>query len=160
MPSFDAVSEVQVQEVRNAVDQSKRELRSRFDFRGVDSGFELESDSILVWAEEEFQVKQLRDILEQKLAGRRIDVKALVPEEIEHSGKQRRQRFRLLQGIDRDTAREIVALVKKTKLKLQSQIQGEKVRVSGKKRDDLQEAMAVVRKAELSVPIQFRNFRD
>ena len=160
MPSFDVVSEVDIQEVRNAVDQSNRELRTRFDFRNVDAGFELNEGQVVVWAEEEFQVSQLKDILCQKCAGRKIDQKALVEVNVEHSGKQQRLNLDLHHGIDRDTSKKIVAMIKKTKLKVQSQIQGDKLRISGKKKDDLQAAMQTIRDAEIPVPIQFNNYRD
>lgn len=160
MPSFDVVSEVDIQEVRNAVDQSNRELRTRFDFRNVDAGFEFNDGRVVVWAEEEFQVNQLKDILYQKCAGRKIDQKALVEVNIEHSGKQQRLNLDLHHGIDRDTSKQLVAMIKKTKLKVQSQIQGGKLRISGKKKDELQAAMQTIRDAEIPVPVQFNNYRD
>ena len=160
MPSFDVVSEVNVQELRNAVDQSWRELRTRYDFKNVDAGFEFAENSVLVWAEEEFQVNQLLDILRTKMAARKVDVKALQPGTIEAAGKQKRMRLGLINGIDSDSGREIVKLVKGTKLKLQSQIQGEQVRITGKKRDDLQQAIATIRESKLDIPLQFANFRD
>lgn len=160
VPSFDMVSEVDVQEVRNAIDQCVRELRTRFDFKNVDSGFDFDQSSVLVWAEEEFQLKQLEEILFSKLTGRKIDVRALLPQTVEASGRQKRQRYSLQSGIDRDTAKKIVAMVKSSKLKVQTQIQGEKLRLTGKKKDDLQEVMGMVREADLSVPVQFNNYRD
>jgi uncharacterized protein YajQ (UPF0234 family) len=160
MPSFDVVSEVDLQEVRNAVDQANRELAKRFDFRGVDAGFEQDEGGVLIKAEEEFQLGQMLDILQNKLTSRKVDVNALEAGEIEASGKQKRQRFRIVQGIDADTSRSIVKLVKGTKLKVQTAIQGEKVRVTGKKRDDLQSVMALLRDSDISVPMQFDNFRD
>ena len=160
MPSFDIVSEVDMQEVRNGVDQAVRELRNRFDFRGVDSGFELEEETILIHAPEDFQIAQLEDILRDKLAGRGIDGRSLDPGEIEGAGKVRRQRFALRQGIDRDTAKKLTKLAKDSKLKVQAQVNGDKVRVTGKKRDDLQSIMAAVRESDLETPFQFNNFRD
>jgi uncharacterized protein YajQ (UPF0234 family) len=160
MPSFDVVSEVDLQEVRNAVDQAVRELRTRFDFNGVDAGYEFDDGSIRLHAEEEFQLGQMLDILRDKLTRRSVDVRALDAGEVEASGRQKRQQFGLKQGIDRDTAKKIVKLVKDSKLKVQTQIQGEQVRVTGKKRDDLQEVMAMLRKAELELPLNFTNFRD
>lgn len=160
MPSFDVVSKVNVQEVRNAVEQTWRELRTRFDFKGVDAGLNFEEDSVLLWAEEEFQLVQLNEILKTKLAGRGVDVRALQPENVEALGKQKRQRYRIVVGVDREACRQIVKIVKDLKLKLQSQVQGEQVRVSGKKRDDLQQAIAKLKEAELDVPVQFLNFRD
>jgi len=160
MPSFDVVSEVDFQEVRNAVDQAARELGTRFDFRGVDAGFELTDERIQLHAEEEFQLGQMLDILRDKLIKRGVDTRALDPGEIEASGKQKRQAFGLKQGIDRDSAKKIVKLIKDAKLKVQSQIQGEQVRVTGKKRDDLQQAIAVLKEADLDMPLDFNNFRD
>ncbi len=160
MPAFDVVSEVDLQEVRNAVDQASRELRSRFDFRGVDASFELSEQGIQVAAFEDFQLKQMEDMLRAKMASRKIDAASLDPQPIEGAGKQRRQLFRLKQGIDRDSAKRITKLVKDSKRKVQAQINGEKVRVTGKKRDDLQAVIALLKDAELAVPLQFDNFRD
>ncbi|HBP15451.1 MAG: YajQ family cyclic di-GMP-binding protein [Pseudomonadota bacterium] len=160
MASFDVVSEVEAQEVRNAVDQAARELGTRFDFRGVDAGFEYEADEILVWAEEEFQVHQLTDVLKEKLAKRKVDIGALDAQDLEASGKQKRLKFRLRQGIDGDVSRQITKLVKGSRLKVQAQVQGEKVRITGKKRDDLQSLMGSLRDADIDIPLQFNNFRD
>ena len=160
MPTFDVVSEVDLQEVRNAIDQSMRELRTRFDFRGVDAGFDLEGDIVTVWAQEEFQVNQLVDILRDKLTRRSVDIGALDPRPLEASGKQKRQPFGLKQGIDRDASKRIVKTVKDSRLKVQSQIQGDKVRVTGKKRDDLQAVIAKLKDGDFGVPLQFNNFRD
>ena len=120
MASFDVVSEVEVQEVRNAVDQAARELGTRFDFRGVDAGFNFEGEEVLVWAEEEFQVHQLTDILKEKLAKRKVDVGALDAQDLEASGKQKRLKFRLRQGIDLDVSRQITKLVKDSRFKVQA----------------------------------------
>ncbi len=160
MPSFDVVSEVDMQEVRNAVDQAVRELGTRFDFKSVDAGFELGDAGIQLHAEEEFQLGQMLDILRDKFTRRGIDVRALDPGDVEASGKQKRQTFALKQGIDRDSAKRIVKLVKDSKLKVQSQIQGEQVRVTGKKRDDLQQVIAALKEANLDMPLDFNNFRD
>ena len=160
MPSFDVVSEVDLQEVRNAVDQASRELGTRFDFKGVDAGFELQEQRIQLHAEEEFQLGQMLDILRDKFTRRGIDVRALEPGDVEASGKQKRQPFGLKQGIDRDAAKKIVKLIKDSKLKVQSQIQGEQVRVTGKKRDDLQQVISSLKDADLDMPLDFTNFRD
>ena len=160
MPSFDVVSEVDLQEVRNAVDQASRELGTRFDFKKVESGFELADGRIELFAEEEFQLGQMLDILRDKLTRRGLDVRILDPGAVEASGKQKRQYFGLRQGIDRDTAKRLVKLIKDTKLKVQAQIQGEKIRVTGKKRDDLQGVMAGLKEADLELPLNFDNFRD
>ena len=160
MPSFDVVSEVDIQEVRNAVDQASRELGTRFDFKGVDAGFELTEEKIQLFAQEEFQLGQMLDILRDKFTRRGVDVRALDPGEIEAAGKQKRQSFVLKQGIDRDAAKKIVKMIKDAKLKVQSQIQGDQVRVTGKKRDDLQDAIAVLKEADLDMPLDYNNFRD
>ena len=160
MPSFDVVSEVDIQEVRNAVDQAVRELGTRFDFKGVDAGFELNDERIQMHAQEEFQLGQMLDILRDKFTRRGVDVRVLEPGDIEAAGKQKRQSFGLKQGIDRDAAKKIVKLIKDAKLKVQSQIQGDQVRVTGKKRDDLQQAIATLKEADLDMPLEFNNFRD
>jgi uncharacterized protein YajQ (UPF0234 family) len=160
VPSFDIVSEVDLQEVRNGVDQAVRELRNRFDFKNVNAGFELVDERIQVHAPEDFQIAQLEDILRDKLAGRGIDTRVLDGTDTEGAGKVRRQSFSLSQGIDRDNAKKITKLTKDSKLKAQSQVNGDKVRVTAKKRDDLQVIMALVKEAGLEVPLQFNNFRD
>ena len=160
MPSFDVVSEVDLHEVGNAVDQSSREVRSRFDLRGVDAGFELNGSDIVVWAEEEFQVRQLVDILQDKLTRRGVDIGSLEGGSLEASGKRKRQPFFVKQGIDTDTARRIVKSVKDARLKVQAQIQGDQVRVTGKKRDDLQTMIARLKDGDFGLPLQFSNFRD
>ena len=160
MPSFDIVSEVDIQEVRNALDQSVRELETRFDFKSIDAGFEFADSQILLSAEEEFQIVQMLDILKSKLVKRSVDVRCLDPGVIEASGKQKRQQYSLKQGIERESAKLIVKSVKNEKLKVQTQIQGDQVRVTGKKRDDLQKVMAIVKELDLDIPIEFNNFRD
>lgn len=160
MPSFDIVSEVDLQEVRNGVDQAVRELRNRFDFRNVDAGFALEDETVLIHAPEDFQIAQLEDILRDKMAGRGLDSRCMEAGEIEGAGKVRRQRFSLRQGIDRDTAKKLTKLTKDSKRKVQAQVNGDKVRITGKKRDDLQVIMTAVREADLETPFQFNNFRD
>ncbi|HKJ10503.1 MAG TPA: YajQ family cyclic di-GMP-binding protein [Gammaproteobacteria bacterium] len=160
MPTFDVVSEVDRHEVSNAVDQTNREVGTRFDFKGSSAGSELAEDIITVRGDNEFQVDQVRDILYKKIAKRGVDVAALKEDKTEVSGSQARQRITVRQGIDADTAKKIVRLVKDSKLKVQASIQGEKVRISGKKRDDLQDAIALLRKAELDLPLQYENFRD
>lgn len=160
MPSFDVVSEVDMQEVCNAVDQAVRELRTRFDFRGVDAGFEFDSARIVVYAPEEFQIRQLVDILQDKLTRRGVDVGVLDAQTLEAAGKVKRQPFALLQGIDRDAGKRIVNAVKALKLKTQSQVQGDKLRVTAKKRDDLQAVIASLKEGDFGPPLQFNNFRD
>ena len=163
MPSFDIVSEVDLQEARNAVDNASREVESRFDFRGVEATFELNdaNKTIKVLSESDFQVNQLLDILRAKLLKRGIEGSSLeVPENIEHSGKSWSVEASLKQGIDAALAKKIVKLIKDSKLKVQAQIQGEQVRVIGKSRDDLQSVMALIRGGNLGQPFQFNNFRD
>lgn len=160
MPSFDIVSEVDMQELRNSVDQATRELGTRFDFRGVGASYELEDSAIVIRAEEEFQLEQMADILRDKMVRRKVDTRCLEPGQIEASGREKRRRYAIVQGIDRDQSREIVKRIKDSKIKVQTSIQGEKVRVTGKKRDDLQETIALLRAAELAFPLQFDNFRD
>ena len=160
MPSFDVVSELDNHEVVNAVDQANREVNTRFDFKGTGAKFEVADFVVSMEAEAEFQLNQMIDILTQKLAKRGIDVACMKVEEPEIALNKARQRVVLKHGIESDLARKIVKLVKDAKLKVQSQIQGEQVRVTGKKRDDLQEAIALLKNAELGLPLQFTNFRD
>ena len=148
MPSFDIVSEIDMQEVRNAVDIANREIATRFDFRGVEASFELneKNESIKVLSESDFQVKQLVDILREKLLKRGIEGAALdVPEQIEHSGKSWSVEAKMKKGIESDIAKKLVKQIKDSKIKVQTQIQGDELRVTGKSRDDLQSAMALVR---------------
>ena len=160
MPSFDIVSEVDMHEVRNAVDQAVRELGNRFDFKNVDASIELSDEAVLISAPEEFQIKQVEGILRDKLSSRKVDTRSLDPGAVEGAGKVKRKSYGLRQGIDRDTAKSITKLVKDSKLKVQAQINGDKLRVQGKKRDDLQQVMALLREAEIDTPLQFDNFRD
>ncbi|CAK9884105.1 MAG: hypothetical protein XXXJIFNMEKO3_00486 [Candidatus Erwinia impunctatus] len=163
MPSFDIVSEIDMQEVKNAVENANREVSSRFDFRGVEARYELneKNQSINVISESDFQVKQLLDILREKLLKRGIEGSSLdVPETIEHSGKHWNVEAKMKQGIATEVAKKIVKLIKDSKLKVQSQIQGEELRVTGKSRDDLQSVMALVRGGNLGQPFQFKNLRD
>ena len=160
MPSFDVVSEVDFHEATNALDQAKRELSTRFDFRGVEAIFERADDTITMTADAEIQLQQMLDILQNKLHRRGIDISCLQVEDVTKLGKQVKQKVIIKQGLDKDTARKIVKLIKEKKLKVQSAIQGEKVRVTGKKRDDLQQTIAVLKEAELDLPLQYDNFRD
>lgn len=160
MPSFDVVSELDGHEVANAVDQANREVATRFDFKGTGAKFELGDFVVNLEAPADFQLKQMVDILTQKLAKRGIDVTCMKPEEPEIALNKARQKVVLRHGIDSDHARKIVKLVKESKLKVQSQVQGEQVRITGKKRDDLQDAIALLKQSELELPLQFTNFRD
>jgi uncharacterized protein YajQ (UPF0234 family) len=160
MPSFDVVSEVDLQEVRNAVDQANREVGTRFDFKGVDAKFEQGEADIVMRAEQEFQLGQMLDILRQKLAKRKVDVGSMDVKEPESSLNAARQQILIKQGIDSVTAKKMVKEIKGSKLKVQAQIQGEQIRVTGKKRDDLQQVIAMLKKADYDLPLQFSNFRD
>ncbi|MEK7991364.1 MAG: YajQ family cyclic di-GMP-binding protein [Thiotrichaceae bacterium] len=160
MPSFDIVSEVNAHEVANAVDQSNRELATRFDFKGSDAKVEHNEDNLTLLAETDFQLQQIQDILHKKMTKRGIDILSLDVGKPELQHKSAKQVISIKQGVDTDTAKKIVKLVKDTKLKLQASIQGEQVRVTGKKRDDLQQAMAILKQQKLGLPLQFINFRD
>ena len=161
MPSFDIVSEVDMHELNNSIDQANREVGTRFDFKGVDTKFELtEQEAIAVSAEADFQVRQMLDILRSKLTKRGVDTKSLIEEEVQIVGQKAIMNVRVQQGIDSDIARKIVKVIKETKIKVQTAIQGEKLRVSGKKRDDLQNIIDLVKNSKLDIPLQFENFRD
>lgn len=160
MPSFDVISEVDMHEVNNAVDQANREVGTRFDFKGVDARFECKEDAITLFAEVEFQLQQMLDILRTKLAKREVDTACMEEKPVEISGKQARQTIKLRQGIDQAMAKQMVKQIKDSKLKVQAQIQGDQLRVTGKSRDDLQAVMTLLRKADLDLPLQFTNFRD
>ena len=160
MPSFDIVSEVDTHELTNAVDQANRELATRFDFKGVDAKFVRDDDNIAMSAPSEFQLQQMTDILRARLTARKIDARCLEFGDIETNLAGARQKIAVKQGIERELAKKIQAAIKDAKLKVDTQINGDKLRVSGKKRDDLQAAMAVLRAAEFERPLQFDNFRD
>lgn len=163
MPSFDIVSEMTMHEVGNAVDNANRDLSNRWDFRNVEASIELneKNETIKVSSESDFQVQQLIDILATALAKRNIEFASFeVPEEIDHHGKIYGKTITMKQGIEKDIAKKIIKLIKDSKLKVQSQIQGDQIRVTGKSRDDLQSAMRLVKDAELGQPFQFNNFRD
>ncbi|SRR5690554_6014471 len=160
MPSFDIVSEVDMQEVRNAVENAQRELETRFDFRGVEAGFEWTKEQTKLTAEADFQLQQMVDMLRNKLIKRNVDVETMDVGEVVHSGKTYSLEVTFKQGIEQDVAKKLSKLIKDSKIKVQPSIQGDQVRVSGKNRDDLQAVIALVRQAELGQPFQFTNFRD
>ncbi|CAK1692685.1 hypothetical protein FB440_11311 [Vibrio crassostreae] len=160
MPSFDIISEVESVELRNAVDNANRELSTRFDFRGVDASFDYKDESVKLTAQDDFQLKQMRDILRSNLTKRNVDPNAMEAKAADQTGRTWHQTVIFKQGIETDVAKKIVKLIKDNKVKVQAAIQGEKVRVTGKKRDDLQAVMALVRNGELGQPFQFDNFRD
>lgn len=160
MPSFDIVSEINEHELTNAVDQANREIGQRFDFKGSDASFELDASVVTLSAPVEFQLKQMLDILKVRLAGRGIDIRCAEIADPESNLSRARQRVTLKQGIDQPLAKDIVKRLKDSGLKVQAQINGEKLRVNGKKRDDLQAAIAFLRAADIAMPLQFDNFRD
>ncbi|KEQ19208.1 YajQ family cyclic di-GMP-binding protein [Endozoicomonas numazuensis] len=161
MPSFDIVSEVDMHELANAVDQANRELATRYDFRGVDANFEKSGENqIVMTTDADFQLVQMVEMLKTKMVKRGIDVKCLEVKDHYGSGKQVKQDVVVRQGLDKEQAKKIVKMIKDAKLKVQPAIQGEQVRVTGKKRDDLQSAIALLREADTEMPLQYNNFRD
>ena len=160
MPSFDAVSEVDTHELTNALDQANREISNRYDFRGSDAKVVQEDSALRIEAQSEFQIDLIYDILTQKMAKRRIDVGCLERGQVEEANLRARQVVAVRQGIDQVIAKKMVKIIKDSKVKVQTAIQGDKVRVSGKKRDDLQKVMSLLRDAKLGIPVQFENFRD
>jgi cyclic-di-GMP-binding protein len=163
MPSFDIVSEVNHVEVRNAVDQCNKEISNRFDFKGSDARVEIndKENALIAYADDEFKLRQLRDVLTGKLAKRGVDIRALEPGKIEAiSGNKVKEEIKVREGIEQERARTLVKIVKDSKLKVQASIQGDAVRISGAKKDTLQEAIALVRKSVTDLPLQFKNFRD
>jgi uncharacterized protein YajQ (UPF0234 family) len=160
MPSFDIVSEVDAHELANAVDQANRELATRFDFKGVDARFALEDRLVAQSAPNEFQLQQMTDILRARLVARKIDPRCLDFGDIETNLAGARRKITVRQGIERELAKKLQAAIKDAKLKVEAQINGDKLRVTGKKRDDLQAAMALLRGKDHELPLQFDNFRD
>ncbi len=160
MPSFDTVSEVDMHEVTNAIDQAKRELGNRWDFKNVDADIVLENGRITFSAEQDYQLEQLIEITQMALAKRKVDSRAMVEAGDSKAGKLVKRTYELKQGIDSLTAKKMVKMVKESKIKVQAAIQGEKVRVTGKKRDELQQIMALFRESDIEMPLQFNNFRD
>jgi uncharacterized protein YajQ (UPF0234 family) len=160
MPSFDVVSEVDHHELSNAIDQANREVSTRFDFKGSGAEFKLDGNQITLNAAVEFQLQQMLDILYNKLTKRSIDVTALEVGDPIIMAKTATQPVTVREGIETLLAKQMVKKIKETKMKVQSAIQGEQLRVTGKKRDDLQKVMALLREADLGLPLQFKNFRD
>jgi uncharacterized protein YajQ (UPF0234 family) len=160
MPSFDVVSEVDKHELTNAIDQANRELANRFDFKGTDAAYELDGFVVTQKAPSEFQLEQMLDILRGRLAARQIDARAMDVGDAETNLGGSRQKITLKQGIEQPIAKKLIAAIKAAKLKVESSIQGDKLRITGKKRDDLQDAMALLRKSDVELPLQFENFRD
>ena len=160
MPSFDVVSDFDAHEASNAVDQANREVTTRFDFKGTGSKFELDSAVITLTSQSEFQLQQMMDILRQKLAKRGVDIGCMDEQEPEITGSEARQNVVLRRGIESELARNLVKTIKKSKIKVQAAIQGDKLRVSGKKRDDLQATIRLLKDTDVDLPLQFENFRD
>jgi len=160
MPTMDVVSEINLEEVRNATENANRELSTRFDFRGVEASIEWKKPNVVLKAEGDFQIRQLVDMIRSQLSKRNIDAKALTLSNTEHTGKTFTQQLSFKEGIEQPVAKKVVKLIKDSKLKVQAAIQGEQLRVTGKKRDDLQAVMKLIREAELEQSFQFNNFRD
>lgn len=160
MPSFDIISEFDKHELKNAIDQASKEVDTRFDFKGTESTFELRDNTLVMISESTFQLQQMFSIVCAKLSRRGIDIACLDVGDAKASGKLMRQEITLKQGLDSALAKKIVKLIKDKKLKVQAAIQGEQVRVTGKKRDDLQEVIHMLREEKLEMPLQFENFRD
>ena len=160
MPSFDIVSEVDMHEVTNAVDQSNRELTKRFDFKGTKARFDLEENKVTLRAPSEFQVKQMYDILLGRFAARKVDTRCLSTDPPQTNVSETTLLVTVRSGIETDLARQIVKMIKKEKLKVQASIQGEKVRVSGKKKDDLQSVIGMLKESDIDMPLQYENYRD
>jgi hypothetical protein len=161
MPSFDVISEVDKHELTNAFDQAKRDLENRYDLRGTNAAFERTDEFVItITAPSEYQVTQLLDMLRKRLAARHIDLRCIELGDVETNLAGARQKVTIKQGIEQVQAKKIIAMLKESKIKVDSQIQGDKLRVNGKKRDDLQTAIAFLRAADLELPLQFENFRD
>jgi uncharacterized protein YajQ (UPF0234 family) len=160
MPSFDVVSEVDKHELNNAVDQSNREINTRFDFKGSNARIQHSDNELILTAESDFQIKQMLDILHNKMGKRGLDIECLKAGEIEETGGKAILKMTVQEGLDKDLCRKIVKMIKQNKLKVQAAIQGEQVRISGKKRDDLQSCMQEIKEQKYTIPLQFTNFRD
>lgn len=160
MPSFDCVSEIDAHELTNAVDQANRELETRFDFKGVNASYKREEFSVVMEAPEAFQLKQMLEILKMRVAKRGIDVGCLEEEDVDKNLARARQRVVLRHGIDAESGKKLQKAIKESKLKVTAAIQGDKLRVTGKSRDELQAAIALLRKTTTDRPLQFNNFRD
>lgn len=160
MPSFDVVSEVDMHELSNAVDQCNREVKTRFDFKGSEAKVEQKEGELTLSADNEFQLQQMMDILQLKMVKRGVDIGSLDVSEPETTNMRAKQKVIVQQGIDKELAKKITKLIKEAKLKVQAAIQGEQVRVTGKKRDDLQNVMAMLKDQKLDLPLQYTNFRD
>jgi len=160
MPTFDIVSEVDSHEVSNAVDQAQKEVGTRYDFKNCTAEIELAKEIITLTSDSDFQVSQIRDVLYNKMTKRGVDIGCFDKGKMETLGMKCRQKITIRQGIDKESAKKIIKLIKEKKLKVQTAIQGEQLRVTGKNRDDLQSVIAMLREADVGVPLQYINFRD
>jgi cyclic-di-GMP-binding protein len=160
MPSFDIVSTIDNHEMMNAVDQANREISTRFDFKDTNTRLELAKNVITLIAPTEFQLKQVDDILRNKLTKRQVDIRVLQYKPLNTQLNEAKQTIEIKQGIDAENAKQVVKLIRDAQLKVQAAIQGDQIRVTGKKRDDLQEAITLLRKSDIKIPLQFENFRD
>ncbi len=160
MPSFDIVTEIDLPELQNAVDNANREISTRFDFRGVDASFTRTDNIVSLHAQGDFQLQQMMGILRDKCVKRGIDTSAIDMQDMQVTGKNYRQDALFKEGIEQATGKKIIKLIKDAKIKVQTSIQGDQVRVTGKKRDDLQQVIALIKGADLGQPFQFNNFRD
>jgi uncharacterized protein YajQ (UPF0234 family) len=160
MPSFDVVSEIDMHEVTNAIDQANREVANRFDFKGTNAKYLQDEALVTLVAQAEIQLRQMLDILRLKLTKRGVDIACMQVEALQMAGKEARQTVILRHGLEALLAKKIIKAIKNAKLKVQASVQGEKIRVSGKKRDDLQQVIALLREGEFNLPLQFENFRD
>ncbi len=160
MPSFDVVSEIDEHELANAVDQANREISNRFDFKGSDAKIEISESVMTLTADSDFQIQQMQPMILQKMTKRGIDISCLDQGDIQTSGQKAKQVISVRQGIDKETASKVVKAIKGSKSKVQAAIQGEQVRITGKKRDDLQDAIAMLKQTDFGLPMQYTNFRD
>ncbi|MBL1142677.1 MAG: YajQ family cyclic di-GMP-binding protein [Proteobacteria bacterium] len=160
MPSFDVVSEIDQHELSNAIDQANREISNRFDFKGTNSKIEMVDNNLTIISSSEFQIKQIQDILETKVTKRGIDIRCLDYGDIVENNNEARQIVSIKKGVDKELARKIVKMIKSSKLKTQAAIQGDQVRITGKKRDDLQATITEIKEAKFDIPLQYINFRD
>lgn len=160
MPSFDIESNVENNEMNNAVDQANRELTTRFDFKGIEASYEFSDNKVILKAPEEFQIAQMQDILNNKLTKRGIDISSLDPQPVDKNLAQAKLVLTVKQGLDQPSAKKIVKFIKDNKYKVQASIQGDQVRINGKKRDDLQTVIAALKEEKFGLPLQFNNFRD
>lgn len=160
MPSFDVVSEINHHELTNAIDQANKEIGTRYDFKGANAKIELSDTELMFHAESKFQLQQMFPVLLSKMTKRGLDIDCLKTGDVVEAAKTAKQPISIQEGIDKEQAKKIVRLIKDSKIKVQASIQGEQVRVSGKKRDDLQQVMQLLKEADLGIPVQFNNFRD